>query len=72
MKVLKLGKDIKANRYVCDNCRSMLSYTKYDIKTHYGNWQRTGVESSERYAEEHIICPVCNARIILKTWRDSF
>lgn len=72
MKVLKLGKGIKTKKYECENCGSVLSYTKYDIKTYRGNWTRVGVEESICDCIEYIRCPVCNTQIILKSWTEEF
>lgn len=72
MKVIKLGNDIELNKHKCHKCDSLLSYTKYDIQTSYGDWIRTGTESSMRYIAKYIICPVCNEKITLKSWTEEY
>lgn len=72
MEVIKLGDNIKVKECRCDKCESTFSYTKYDVKTYNANWERTGIESSRQYADEHIFCPVCNKKIILDSWFNMF
>lgn len=68
MKVIKLGNGIKTNRHKCSDCGSLFSYTQYDIKKEYKDLGRIGIETSLSYTNEHILCPVCNKKIIFKSW----
>jgi hypothetical protein len=72
MKVLKLGRGIEVHRCECTGCKSLLSYTDYDIRVWRSDWIRTGIERSMCHADEHIICPVCNTRIVLKEWVEEY
>ena len=72
MKVLKLGNDIETNKHKCKNCSSILSYTKYDIKTYYGSYTRVGIEKSIRNCHRYIVCAVCDAKFVLGSWIEEF
>lgn len=72
MEIIKFGENIELTRCKCPNCSSILLYTEYDIKEYFGNWKRTGVESSKRYRDEHIICPVCGTKTVLNSWYEEY
>lgn len=72
MKVLKLGNGIETKKHECKNCGSVLSYTKYDIKTYHGSWTRVGVERSICNCNKYIVCPVCDAQFTLESWTEEF
>lgn len=72
MKVIKLGNDIKTTKHQCNTCKSLLSYTQYDIHTHKGDWHRVGIERSVCSCHSYMTCPVCHTNIVLKSWTEEF
>ena len=58
MRIISVG-DLVETECKCLRCHSVFSYNKYDVKTDYGNWIRTGADSSERWILKTVNCPVC-------------
>lgn len=52
------------NRVECNNCGALLSYSVDDIKL-----QEKYLSQRDSYNEKYIMCPQCNARIVLESKR---
>lgn len=58
-RIKSVGNKIEISEFTCDNCGSVIEYTKADIKEN-GQWHRTGVNESEWNGYEYVVCPMCN------------
>lgn len=58
MRIIKHG-TLNEIEITCENCGSVLAYTKNDIKNSSGEY------SGDFYSSTYIICPVCKEKIIL-------
>ena len=71
MRIIKMG-DLVETELECLKCNTVFGYNKYDIKTKYGNWVRTGIESSERWIVKIVECPVCGKNFEIKREKEYY
>lgn len=66
IKILKRG---TRKEVTCESCDSILSYDEEDIVTLETNDVKYYGQFFSKRKESHIVCPVCNKKIILEATR---